>query len=1301
MLRPCSSISRILVAIALLTLAAALCLAVDVGSGAPSEGLTQKFVNAFFRNGFAYLVTLPPVNNVQRFGSTGLIQEFREAGGGNGRLALVKANQTLALPTDGSVDVPQVLANMYGYYSTVGVNTAGYPTVDTLTCPSAPPAIACQYQFFSKNYVLFAYDSPTFNGQNFALRDPFYTKWVAVGGIGGPGPATDIERNVTVSATNATVQTYANAAIYSITSGTLSGRVLAVAPPVYAAYLRASGHEGFLGLPTSDDITLTSGGHRQSFQGGNLDYTVGSDPVIRLPVDSITIIPYSTSPFQMNLGDTLQFHVNLFTAAGVSLTDRTVNWITTNNRVVAIESVSGSPNAVARAVGAGSAILSAISEGKISPTVRILVTAPCCQIGEGAPSPLIQQAIQDAVSRNRLSIALPAKNPVQRIGLGYTQELFSTGAPAVRYLIAKPDQSPSAYVVTGDFLVRYEQLGGAAGSLGYPLSDPGGHQSFQNASVLAGSPVRLVSGAILAKWTQLGFENGPAGAPTSEAISVSASSGNRALQQTFAKGILLAATTGPNTGDGQFLSGRILDRYNAIGGPAGAFGLPTGDEFTLDGRRRQDFEAGYIDFGPGDIVAVEHGAARRPAVSSNPSGVVVAGSRLRLSVTGFPDGSALRVSIADQADFVVPAPNGAYSWETYVPLSAPSRTFAIHALDTKTGAAADGSYTVKSLTESRLQLVKTQGDAQTAAPGAQLAQKLRVELRDENGTPVIGVPVTFAASSGGQIVPSTAITDESGRAETSLRLPLAEGLALVTAEAARLVATFSARSAAVSLANFPAFLQSDAAYGNTALGKGPATVAEKGALLTAAASIVRHHQNRAELSGPLADPGALNRFLQSWCATDVDGNPVCDGFLSAGEGAEPVVNLWRIGSLAGVDVSIETPEVATVRDLVSQGSPVLLVLSLTSNGAPAGGHYVVATGVAASGDILIRDPNPTLGRASLSEYLSGFAAGSRALQGTLVGALRLVPQTRPATAFLMAAISQPPASPALDIASISGACGQVIDLPDAAPPLISRFRYCEGGQPVYQLSLGGRATLIDLAPGGRRSELGVGAYKATRPGVQLTLAPQDVSFSQNGIVNAASFAPGVAPGGLMAIFGSGLSGPASETVVEVNGVASKVIFRSPYQIYVQVPSDLAPGSYPIRVGSPYGAATTNIEVQAVAPAIFLIPASGQSVRGAVVNQDGALNGPLAPGRRGQVVTIYCTGLGAVTASGALFRTQAAVTGILNGVEIRPNFAGLTPGFIGLYQVNLPVPVATPPGLDLSLLLRQFERDSNTVFIAIQ
>ena len=83
-----------------------------------------------------------------------------------------------------------------------------------------------------------------------------------------------------------------------------------------------------------------------------------------------------------------------------------------------------------------------------------------------------------------------------------------------------------------------------------------------------------------------------------------------------------------------------------------------------------------------------------------------------------------------------------------------------------------------------------------------------------------------------------------------------------------------------------------------------------------------------------------------------------------------------------------------------------------------------------------------------------------------------------------------------------------------------------------------------------------------------------------------------------------------------------------------------------------------------------------------------------------MLTIYCTGLGAVDGASPA-NVQTPVSGILNSVPIDAMYAGLTPGFIGLYQVVLTVPPETPPGIDLPLLLRQPGGDSNTVFIAIQ
>jgi uncharacterized protein (TIGR03437 family) len=56
------------------------------------------------------------------------------------------------------------------------------------------------------------------------------------------------------------------------------------------------------------------------------------------------------------------------------------------------------------------------------------------------------------------------------------------------------------------------------------------------------------------------------------------------------------------------------------------------------------------------------------------------------------------------------------------------------------------------------------------------------------------------------------------------------------------------------------------------------------------------------------------------------------------------------------------------------------------------------------------------------------------------------------------------------------------------------------------------------------------------------------------VVNAASFGPGVAPGAIVSVFGSGLQGAA----VEVNGRNAPVFFSSDTQINARYPSKPRP-----------------------------------------------------------------------------------------------------------------------------------------------
>jgi len=384
---------------------------------------------------------------------------------------------------------------------------------------------------------------------------------------------------------------------------------------------------------------------------------------------------------------------------------------------------------------------------------------------------------------------------------------------------------------------------------------------------------------------------------------------------------------------------------------------------------------------------------------------------------------------------------------------------------------------------------------------------------------------------------------------------------------------------------------------------------------------------------------------------------------------------------------------------------VLVGLSLSAAGAPLGSHFVVATGVGSNGDIFIMDPNPALNRATLGEYLAGFATEAGTIRATVAAAARLVPGQGQA-AFLAAV------NGAVDLNSQSGACGVTFEFPAtgavlsvAAPSLPPvRLRACNGAvDGIYQLDVSGpayRGTFRDLGVLASVADLGGGgaaSFKVSRRDGVWSIGPIEITVSANGVVNAASFTRDIAPGGIAAIFGAGFGRPGTVPSVLVNGVEAPVLASFPFQINVAIPQGISEGPATLRIESAFGSTTLPAELRAVAPAIFLV---GQR-RGAVINRNGALNAPDNPAVRGEVIVAYATGFGQVSPKGNLMIADVPVTAWLSGNELPVSFAGLTPGFVGLYQVNVTIPVGTAPGVAQPFSIRQANSTSNTVEIAIQ
>jgi uncharacterized protein (TIGR03437 family) len=208
------------------------------------------------------------------------------------------------------------------------------------------------------------------------------------------------------------------------------------------------------------------------------------------------------------------------------------------------------------------------------------------------------------------------------------------------------------------------------------------------------------------------------------------------------------------------------------------------------------------------------------------------------------------------------------------------------------------------------------------------------------------------------------------------------------------------------------------------------------------------------------------------------------------------------------------------------------------------------------------------------------------------------------------------------------------------------------------------------------------------------------------------------PGNIVQIYGTALASQVSVpnslplptdvsgTSVLIGGVEAPLYYVSPGQINAQAPFELAPGKQYQVVVVANGALTTpdTIQLSPVAPGIAAF-SSGEII---AQHQDASLITDAAPARPGEYVVFYLAGLGltdnpVATGAGApldkLARPLNTPTLTLNGAPVDIFFAGLTPGLVGLYQINFQLPPGTPDGL-LPLVVTQSGGASNSTLLPV-
>jgi uncharacterized protein (TIGR03437 family) len=210
-----------------------------------------------------------------------------------------------------------------------------------------------------------------------------------------------------------------------------------------------------------------------------------------------------------------------------------------------------------------------------------------------------------------------------------------------------------------------------------------------------------------------------------------------------------------------------------------------------------------------------------------------------------------------------------------------------------------------------------------------------------------------------------------------------------------------------------------------------------------------------------------------------------------------------------------------------------------------------------------------------------------------------------------------------------------------------------------------------------------------------------------GMVNAASTIDdgGCSPGSIVTLFGGsftrapGQAGNVSPLPTALNGVrvtangtGLPILYASEFQVQVQCPQLAAGAPFTLVVeGSTGSSSPLSSKALFATPGIFSLDGSGTGQGAIVIANTGTVamqhveGLPSQPVNAGDFISIYATGLGPVSPSlplghSAPVDSLAFLTPkldvLINSLATEVEFAGLAPGYVGLYQVNAKIPPKT-------------------------
>jgi uncharacterized protein (TIGR03437 family) len=383
------------------------------------------------------------------------------------------------------------------------------------------------------------------------------------------------------------------------------------------------------------------------------------------------------------------------------------------------------------------------------------------------------------------------------------------------------------------------------------------------------------------------------------------------------------------------------------------------------------------------------------------------------------------------------------------------------------------------------------------------------------------------------------------------------------------------------------------------------------------------------------------------------------------------------------------------------GSPGVTTVNVGPSGLKAGVyHGGVSYSLSATA---VRTVNATLivtsAPASSSERPAPAAPGTFTAKAAGCVASKLAP----AQTGLVNNFSQPAAWPTPVVIQLSDDCGAAVTngqvvatFSNGDPPLA--LPLADPGKGLYSGTWSPRNTGSQISINLRASAPGLAdaisqISGAVTPNAAPVLTPHGTLHSFDPLVGAA-----LAPGTIVQIYGENLASQTAQpsaiplppvlngTSVIIGGIESPLYFVSAGQVNAQIPFELEPGKQYQVILSANGALTTpdTIQLSQATPGLAAF-ADGTLI---AQHGDGTLVSNDSPAKANEYLVAYGAGMGGTNAtpeSGAasplspLAQPSDPPTLLINGAPAPLLFAGLTPGLVGLYQINFQVPASLAAG----------------------